>query len=286
MNKNTLVCSSHNERYLLIFSDFIQRTHQLHLDITVREDPSTKEPLYELWLAKQDERCRAIIQEAFEAYMQNPNDDRYIAASWDLGRQRTVVNQNSSNQLWQDIKQQAQIFTSFVILLCVTIFILQNIFPATVFDTLHYPADSAQYLQVWRFFSHTVMHFSFLHIVINLMWFWYLGNQVERQLGVGNLVTLFIISALLSGFAQFKMSGIGFGGLSGVVYALTSYCWLFGVRKPESGISLPTPILLFSIAWLVVGNMPFLGLSIANTAHLAGLVVGFAMAAADLMKSK
>ncbi len=76
------------------------------------------------------------------------------------------------------------------------------------------------------------MHFSLMHILFNLLWWWYLGGAVEKRLGSGKLIVITLISALLSGYVQQKFSGPWFGGLSGVVYALMGYVWLRG--EPRS----------------------------------------------------
>ena len=76
---------------------------------------------------------------------------------------------------------------------------------------------------VWRYFTHALMHFSVMHILFNLLWWWYLGGAVEKRLGSGKLIVITLISALLSGYVQHKFSGPWFGGLSGVVYALMGY---------------------------------------------------------------
>jgi membrane associated rhomboid family serine protease len=59
------------------------------------------------------------------------------------------------------------------------------------------------------------MHFSLMHILFNLLWWWYLGGAVEKRLGSGKLIVITVISALLSGYVQHKFSGPWFGGLSG-----------------------------------------------------------------------
>lgn len=99
--------------------------------------------------------------------------------------------------------------------------------------------NSSQYLQIWRWVSHAFLHFSLLHILFNLMWWWYLGGQMEKRLGTSKLLVLTIVSAVFSGWGQSLFSGANFGGLSGVVYALMGYVWLTGERAPERGISLP-----------------------------------------------
>jgi GlpG protein len=117
------------------------------------------------------------------------------------------------------------------------------------------------------------------------LWWWYLGGPVEKRLGTGKLFTITIVSALISGWGQSLFSGIWFGGLSGVVYALMGYVWLTGELKPERGISLPRGLMVFSIAWLVLGYFNVMGLAIANAAHIFGLVLGLLMAFVDTRTS-
>lgn len=80
---------------------------------------------------------------------------------------------------------------------------------------------------------------------------------------------------------QAKFSGVWFGGLSGVVYALMGYCWLRGELDPDSGVYLERGLIVFSILWLVVGYYGLFGMSIANMAHFTGLLTGLAMAFVD-----
>lgn len=99
------------------------------------------------------------------------------------------------------------------------------------------------------------MHFSLMHILFNLLWWWYLGGAVEKRIGSGKLVVITIISALLSGFVQHQVSGPWFGGLSGVVYALMGYVWLRGERDSAERYLSATRSdpLLFSVVsgWMV-----------------------------------
>ena len=144
---------------------------------------------------------------------------------------------------------------------------------------LAWPYDPSLKFEVWRYFSHALMHFSLMHILFNLLWWWYLGGAVEKRIGSGKLVVITVISALLSGFVQHQFSGPWFGGLSGVVYALMGYVWLRGERDPQSGIFLQRGLILFSLVWLIAGWFDVFGMSIANGAHVA--VTGLAMAFVD-----
>ncbi|VED45788.1 Rhomboid protease glpG [Raoultella terrigena] len=45
---------------------------------------------------------------------------------------------------------------------------------------LAWPYDPSLKFEVWRYFSHALMHFSLMHILFNLLWWWYLGGAVEK----------------------------------------------------------------------------------------------------------
>lgn len=89
----------------------------------------------------------------------------------------------------------------------------------------------------------------------------------------------------LQWLGQSLFSGANFGGLSGVVYALMGYVWLTGERAPERGISPPRGLMAFSVLWLIAGYFDILGLSIANAAHVSGLIIGLLMAFWDTRNS-
>jgi GlpG protein len=50
---------------------------------------------------------------------------------------------------------------------------------------------------------------SLMHILFNLLWWWYLGGAVEKRIGSGKLVVITVISALLSGFVQHSLAARG-----------------------------------------------------------------------------
>ena len=68
--------------------------------------------------------------------------------------------------------------------LCALIYLLQNIgFEEPIMDLFHYPAYSWEDQEVWRYFTHAIVHFSVPHILFNLSWFWLFGGAIERRLG-------------------------------------------------------------------------------------------------------
>lgn len=238
----------------------------------------------DVWLAdeSQAERVRAELAR----FLENPADPRYLAASWQSGHTNSGLHYRRFSFL-DTLKANAGPVTMSVMSACIVVFILMNVVgDQTVMMWLAWPYDSAVKFEAWRYFSHALMHFSVLHILFNLLWWWYLGGAVEKRIGSGKLVVITAISALLSGFVQHQFSGPWFGGLSGVVYALMGYVWLRGERDPDSGIYLQRGLIIFSLIWLVAGWFDLFGMSIANGAHVTGLVVGLAMAFVDTLNAR
>ncbi|GKW11462.1 MULTISPECIES: rhomboid family intramembrane serine protease GlpG [Pectobacterium] len=257
-----------NPRLAQAFVDYM-RTQQIHLEMR----PQGHEA--ELWL--DDETQLRNVQEALEIFLRDPTNPRYLAASWQTGSMDTGI-QYQRYSFLQTLKQKAGPLTLSVMVVTIAVFILMQISGyESVMAWLAFPAEGQQ-AQLWRWFSHALLHFSLLHILFNLMWWWYLGGPVEKVLGTGKLLVITLVSALVSGWAQSWFSGTSFGGLSGVVYALMGYVWLRGEREPDGYLAMPRSLMAFALLWLVAGYFDILGMSIANAAHVAGLIVGLLMA--------
>ncbi len=239
----------------------------------------------DVWLA--DESQAGRVRAELARFLENPADPRYLAA-------RTMEQFECINGLryqrfpfFATLRHNAGPFTWAILLICIAVFILQNLLgDQPVMIWLAWPYDPSLQFEAWRYFSHAFMHFSLMHILFNLLWWWYLGGAVEKRIGSGKLVVITVISALLSGFVQHQFSGPWFGGLSGVVYALMGYVWLRGERDPQSGIYLQRGLILFSLVWLIAGWFDVFGMAIANGAHVAGLATGLAMAFVDTLHGR
>lgn len=131
--------------------------------------------------------------------------------------------------------------------------------------------------QYWRFISPIFLHFSLLHILFNLLWIWVIGRRIEQLQGGWSLLLLALFSGVASNLAQYSVSGPLFGGMSGVVFAVLGYSWVWD-RLHRPIFFLPPALMGFMLFWLALGYsgaLEFMGLgAIANTAHLVGLVAG------------
>lgn len=137
--------------------------------------------------------------------------------------------------------------------------------------------------EYWRLLTPIFLHFGWLHITFNALWLWEIGALIEQRLGGAMLLLLVIACGAVSNVAQAWYSGPSlFGGMSGVVYGLLGFCWIHNLLLPDRYLEVPRGIIVFMLVWLVfcmVAPTELLGLgSIANAAHLGGLLLGCGLA--------
>ncbi|PJG58714.1 rhomboid family intramembrane serine protease GlpG [Aeromonas cavernicola] len=227
-----------------------------------------------IWLV--DEARFVQAQQEVKRFLADPTHPRYMAASWQSGRADARLDYSKGMlDPVTDFLHQAGPLTLLVIIGCLAIYALDAIGLPMV-DALAFHPTLTQFTdwQLWRYVTPALLHFSVLHLVFNLLWWWYLGGQIEQRIGSGKLLILLLIGAALPNIAEFFVSGPAFGGLSGVVYALLGYCWLRSKWQPACGLTLPPALMGFMLFWLVLGFFDLLGTPIANAAHLVGLLVG------------
>ena len=134
------------------------------------------------------------------------------------------------------------------------------------------------WLQPWRLISPMLLHFGWLHLVFNVLWWLDLGRRIECQSRL-LLVVLLLFTSVAANVAQAWQVASLFGGLSGVIYGLLGYIWVMDRYNPVR-YHLPQNILIFMLLWLLLGIsglFPVLGFGdMANMAHIGGLVAGVA----------
>ncbi|MFI8479328.1 rhomboid family intramembrane serine protease [Pseudomonas sp. NPDC078700] len=133
--------------------------------------------------------------------------------------------------------------------------------------------------QWWRLITPMLIHFGFLHLAMNSLWYWELGRRIESYQGALVLLGLTLVFSLASNVAQYSFAGPSlFGGLSGVLYGLLGHCWIYQRLAPNPSYRLPPGVLVMMLVWLLVcmtGVFELLQFgSIANAAHVGGLVAG------------
>lgn len=271
----------------------------LHIDVRIvkgkpaavehtENDEGIEKLHYQIVVIKPDDVAKAL--QIAEDFVSNPNQAKYQQAAWEVGSSftdssNTPHSKKSSSKRtagWmQDLKSTP--FMSLVLVICIGIFALSYL---GAFNAIYHAltirdfAELSQTHEWWRLFTPAFIHFSALHIVFNLIWWWVLGSQLERTFGTWSLVIIFSIAALSSNIAQLVLSGPSFGGLSGVVYALFGFVWWIGLLRPQWGMGLPNNLVYFLLGWLALGYFDVLWVNMANEAHLFGLISGCLMALA------
>lgn len=134
--------------------------------------------------------------------------------------------------------------------------------------------ENISLLQLLRMLTPILLHGGLIHLVFNMIWLWELGGRIETAQTSMSLGTVIVVLGLVSNTIQYIYGGgNNFGGMSGVVYGLFAYIWMWQLFDPGKGLGLPVSLIIFMLLSLVI--MTALGLSmIANAAHVGGFLCG------------
>ncbi|MDR0781980.1 MAG: rhomboid family intramembrane serine protease [Pseudomonadales bacterium] len=189
--------------------------------------------------------------------------------------------------------KQTPLSLSLVVLCCVLFYFAPLDAPTQLTVDLLYPdfAFGSRRLvlsDIWRTFSlyqfvkmltPILLHGGLVHLVFNMLWLWELGRQIERRQSSWRLGLAIVVLALISNTVQYLFGGgNNFGGMSGVVYGLFAYIWMWQLFDPRAGLWLPKPLIFFMLLSLLLMWGLNLGM-IANEAHIGGLLAGVLLGA-------
>jgi GlpG protein len=133
--------------------------------------------------------------------------------------------------------------------------------------------------EIWRLLTPAFLHFGIFHVLFNSLWMWDLGRRLEFLMGHWHFFLFFAVTAIAANVVQYWWSGsANFGGMSGVVYAVVGFIAVRQRVAPHPLVAVPSALIGFMLVWLVLcmtGVVDyFISGSVANAAHVGGLVAG------------
>jgi GlpG protein len=266
---------------------------------------------WDLWIYNEDHFQRA--RDELEAYLQQPDDPRYLTAAEAaeaVRRKEKELDKNfrrnfrDSSDVWGAPGFRQRPASTLMLYACVLIFIGQNI-PAGQWDNIPTGQDLREKLlfteytirpdgklgsrglepieegEVWRLITPALMHVSLLHIAFNMTWLFSLGRLIEIRRGTLRFLLLVLISAAVSNLGQYVWEErtehiMPFMGFSGVAYAIFGYVWMKGIYQPEQRMAIHPSSVNIMIIWLFACMSGYLG-PVANAAHFMGLAAGIVL---------
>jgi len=214
------------------------------------------------------------VKPLWQEFVANPHHARYQEASWQVGGTESPLSyQGQAFNIKARFKALSWLNRT-VTLVSIAIFVA---FLLGGFETI-YMLLQFNPAQPLSWFTPAIVHFSAVHLIFNLIWWMTLGNDIEKRSGKLTLVGLFLVTAFISNWTQFLLVGPNFGGLSGVVYGLLGFCWIYSLLNPKQPPLVTNSVVGFMLIWLVLGFVNMLPVNMANWAHLGGLIGGMAYA--------
>ena len=140
----------------------------------------------------------------------------------------------------------------------------------------------------WQLITHAFLHGNIWHLLFNMAGLWFAGRIVERVMGTGRFLALYVACAVAGGLAQLLLEG-GSSLLLGASGAVCGVILAFATIFPEVQIVM---LLFFvvplrfrakylgwgltgsSLLFFLVGFEPWIG----HAAHLGGCVTGYLLA--------
>jgi GlpG protein len=281
------------------------RDHLFVIGVDVQVEPAGGE--WEVWV--RDEDKVELGRRELAQYRQAPFDPRYQAAQAEADQRRRSQErerrqiqslQRDGREAFASGPRRRRAFCILVFVLSAAVFLLTErgsvtsaitrdlLFVEVKMPLARNPPDvwtSIRGGELWRLVTPAFLHFSWPHIIMNLLALSYFGGIIEDRRGTVRLAAMFVVFAIAGNIGQAVWEPASrFGGLSGALFGLFGYLWMMTHFRPESGLVIrPDTIMLtliFFFACILSSLEAMAGTlgqwlpSVANAAHAGGLVAG------------
>jgi membrane associated rhomboid family serine protease len=168
--------------------------------------------------------------------------------------------------------KQIKFYFLWLSLVCVVMFILQNIIPGfTEKLILDNHALSGEY---WRFITAIFLHASIIHLIYNLFALLLFGFILEKTIGSKRFLALFFVSGIVANLISvwFYSSSLG---ASGAIYGILGVLIIIKPMMMVWAFGLVMPMFIAGIVWIAAGLIGlFIPSDVGDIAHLSGVGVG------------
>jgi GlpG protein len=281
-----------------VFADYL-----LTLGMKTRIDDQPEG--WSVWIYNEDHLERA--REELQGFISRPEDPRYgeaVEAAKAVRRQEVELDQKyrknfrEVSDLWASPGLRRRPLTMALVAICLLVFLLLES-PRTAARVTNKLSFTTEYRdeqgrersnglnnilhgEVWRLVTPIFLHGGILHVFFNVWALTLFGTMIEGRRGTLRLAILVLVTAVGSNLGQYfymEQNDPGepqlFGGISGVICGIFGYIWMKGLYEPEQGMILHPNTITFVLLWLALCMTGAVG-SIANAAHVVGLVIGVA----------
>ena len=291
----------------IVGDEQVQRLGDYLLTLGIRTHFERDNGQFVVWALDEDRVGQA--RDELTRFVQNPNDDRYVAAQREAAKLRDewIQKEKSRRKNIVDVRQQwsspriKPVTFSLIAASCLVfvatelggdwgrdkvaplLFISE---PSTVdgerpglarswIDEPQQPPHRSGF-QFWRLITPIFLHGGPLHLLMNMMAMYSLGTAIEIRRGSLRLAVMVLVIAVISNLAEYVWSGPFFLGMSGVAFGLFGYVWMKSEFDPGAGFAIDRRSVTMMLGWLVLCMTGWIG-PIANACHFVGLVVGIVM---------
>ncbi len=171
----------------------------------------------------------------------------------------------------------------------VAMFLVTFVVPGVVPYLGLMPAAVLERLFVWQPVTYMFLHGGVMHILINMLMLWMFGTDLEHRwgtrfflkfyfvTGVGAAATTILASLLPFGVGELMYSSLTIGASGAIYGVLVAYGLTFPNRLIYMYLLFPIPARVFVLIMAAIALLASIsgGGSVAHSAHLGGLVVGY-----------
>ncbi len=165
--------------------------------------------------------------------------------------------------------------TCLLILLNLIIFFYYGLFATNTLELLQLGGNFAPYAlsdEPGRLVSSMFLHGGVIHLIANMYGLFYVGTQLEKNIGPINLLVLYLLTGLLAGIASINFNlFIVSVGASGAIFGIYGFLIVDTIRKnPTNKASIITNFIFYLLFMTIIGSK----LNFDNAAHLGGALSG------------